>query len=75
MSTTYIGDGLYAQVDVRMPGQLIVYASDGIHTSDIVYINSDNVASLISELLKHNIISDIEMRNLLDQHDKETPAW
>lgn len=75
MSTTYIGDGLYAQVDARMPGQLIIYASDGFRTLDTVYINDDNVASLISELLKHSIISHMAVRELLDQHDKETPTW
>ena len=69
MSTTYIGDGLYAQVDARMPGQLIVYASDGFRTLDAVYINDDNVASLISELLKHGIIGHNELQRLLLKYE------
>ena len=69
MSTTYIGDGLYAQVDVRMPGQLIVYASDGFRTLDTIYINDDNVASLISELLKHGIIRHNELQRLLLKYE------
>lgn len=69
MSTTYIGDGLYTQVDARIPGQLIVYASDGSHTSDIIYINDDNVAALISELLKHSIIGPNELQRLLFEYE------
>lgn len=41
MNKHYVGDGVYADVSKHMPEVLVLTTEDGVHTTNIIFIESE----------------------------------